>query len=68
MSHDNFITVRQYHDAILADLICTALNDAGIDVMSSGEASVLPTDTHTIKVREEDVDAALEIIEAHENI
>ena len=63
MSHDNFITVRQYRDAILADLITTALNDANIDVLVSGDASVLPTDTHTIKVREEDTAAALEIIE-----
>jgi hypothetical protein len=68
MSHDQFITVRQFRDPILADLIITALNDAGINVLASGDANVLPTDVHTIKVREEDVDSALEIIERHENL
>lgn len=68
MSQDNFVTVRQYHDPILANMVIAALHAADIETLSSTGTGVLPTDSYPIKVLESQVDAALEVIENQENL
>lgn len=67
MNTENFVTVRTYHDHIIGELMINALETAGIRVFKFEEAhSMLPTENVEIKVHEEDVDFALEIIEERE--
>ncbi|MBK7809578.1 MAG: hypothetical protein KA270_12775 [Saprospiraceae bacterium] len=69
MNTDNFVTIRTYHDHIVGELMISVLHNAGIRVFRFEEMhSMLPTENVEIKVHESDVDAALEIIEAQENI
>jgi phosphomannomutase len=68
MNNDNFVTIRRYHDSILANLVAAALHDAGIETLQLSNGSVLPTDEHEITVRSEDAEAAIEIIEQQENL
>ncbi len=69
MNTENFVTVRTYHDRIVGELMIAALENAGIRVFKFEESnSVLPPDNIEIKVHEEDVDFALEIIEEKEGL
>ncbi|MBL0102246.1 MAG: hypothetical protein IPP49_21225 [Saprospiraceae bacterium] len=62
-------TIRTYHDHILGELMISALHSAGIQVFKFEEShSMLPTENIEIKVPVTEVDAALEIIEAQENL
>lgn len=67
MNNNEWITIRRYHDIILANLVCAALHEEGIETLPLSTGSVLPTDEHEITVRSSDVDAALELIEQQEN-
>ncbi|MBK9736246.1 MAG: DUF2007 domain-containing protein [Saprospiraceae bacterium] len=67
MSQGNFVTIRSYHDHIIAEIIIAALHAAGIETFRLDEShTMLPTENVEIKVLESDVDAALEIIEKEE--
>jgi hypothetical protein len=67
MKSENFITVRTYQDAVVADLIVAALHNADIQVFRLDETHTrLPGDNVEIRVLEKDVDKALQIIEAQE--
>ena len=67
MKSENFITVRTYQDAVVADLIVAALHNAGIQVFRLDETNTrLPGDNVEIRVLEKDVNKALQIIEAQE--
>jgi len=67
MLTDTFVTIRNYHDHILGEIIIAALHDAGIQTFKFEEShSMLPTENIEIKVHERDVEAALEIIEKKE--
>jgi hypothetical protein len=67
MADNNYITVRKYHDHIVADIIIAALHNAGIDTFSLRDShSVLPSENVEIKVLASDVEYALEIIEREE--
>ncbi|MBC7884356.1 MAG: DUF2007 domain-containing protein [Saprospiraceae bacterium] len=69
MSLDNYVTIRTYHDHILADIIMAALHDAGIHIFRMDDSlTVLPHEMVEIKVHESDVEAALEIIEYQEGL
>lgn len=71
MSEMRFITVRNYHDPILAEIVVNALHAAGITTFplyenNSGLTSI--TQHYEVKVPERDVESALEIIEEQENL
>lgn len=68
MNTENFVTIRTYHDHIIAEIMIAALNNAGIKVFGNEDSSIiLPTDNIIeIKVHESDTESALEIIEAQE--
>ena len=67
MSDVNFVTIRSYKDPIIADIMVATLHNAGIDTMVSNESqTMLPLENVEIKVKETDVDQALEIIEEQE--
>jgi hypothetical protein len=71
MSDTKFITVRNYHDPILADIVVNALHAAGIITFPVPENnSGLPTDIQhfEIKVPASEVEEALEIIEEQESL
>lgn len=70
MNTDNYITIRTYHDNVIGEIILSALNNAGIKSFRFDETnSMIPTqNSFEIKVHEKDVEAALEIIEAQEDI
>ncbi len=67
MKSENFITVRTYQDAVVADLIVAALHNADIQVFRLDETNTrLPGDNVEIRVLEKDVNKALQIIKAQE--
>ncbi len=67
MRTENYITIRTYHDHILGELMVAALHEARIQTFQfEGKRSILPNDSFEIKVHEDDVDDALEIIESKE--
>ena len=67
MRTENYITSRTYHDHILGELMIAALRDAGIKTFQfEGSRNILPNDIFEIKVHEDDVDIALEILESKE--
>ena len=67
MSDVNFVTIRSYKDPIIADIMVATLHNAGIDTMVTNESqTMLPLENVEIKVKETDVDQALEIIEEQE--
>jgi nitrogen regulatory protein PII-like uncharacterized protein len=67
MSTDKYITIRTYHDHILGELMVSALHEAGIQTFQfEGHRSILPDDIFEIKVHEDDVEDALDIIENKE--
>jgi hypothetical protein len=70
MNTENFVTIRTYHDQIMGDLILAALDNAGINTFPIKDfQNPIPTENHiAIQVHESDVEAALEIVEAHENM
>lgn len=68
MSHDNFVTIRQYRDPILANMVIAALHAAEIETLSVDGTGVLPSDSYAVKVLESQVEAALEVIESQENL
>jgi len=69
MNEYQFVTVRRYHDPIVAELMMAALHNAGIRTFKLDETSgSLPTGNVEIKVLESDVDYALEVIEYQENL
>jgi hypothetical protein len=70
MNTENFVTIRTYHDQIMGDLILAALDNAGINTFPIKDLqNPIPTENHiAIQVHESDVEAALEIVEAHENM
>lgn len=70
MNTENFVTIRTYHDQIMGDLILAALDNAGINTFPIKDLqNPMPTENHiAIQVHESDVEAALEIVEAHENM
>ncbi len=69
MNTDNFVTIRTYHDHIMGELMIAALHNAGLRVFRFDEGhSMLPTENLEIKVHSSDVEAALDIIEAHEGL
>lgn len=71
MPDSAFVTVRNYHDPILAEIIINALHAAGIKTFPLSENnSGLAVDIqhYEVKVAHKDVDAALEIIEEQENL
>ncbi|MBK6362322.1 MAG: DUF2007 domain-containing protein [Saprospiraceae bacterium] len=69
MSESRYITIRNYHDPVLADIIINALHAAGIITFPVRENSMnFPNLINiAIKVQEKDVEEALEIIELQEN-
>ena len=69
MNTENFVTIRTYHDQIMGELVLAALENAGINTFPIKDLqNPIPTENHiAIQVHESDVDAALEIVEAHEN-
>jgi len=67
MNDVNFVTIRSYKDPIIADIMVATLHNAGIDTMVTNESqTMLPLENIEIKVKETDVDQALEIIEEQE--
>jgi hypothetical protein len=70
MNTENFVTIRTYHDQIMGELVLAALENAGINTFPIKDLqNPIPTENHiAIQVHESDVDAALEIVEAHENV
>jgi hypothetical protein len=67
MRTENYVTIRTYHDHILGELMVSALRDAGIQTFQfEGHRNILPNDIFELKVHEDDVDDALEIIENKE--
>ncbi len=70
MNTENFVTIRTYHDQIMGDLILAALDNAGINTFPIKDLqNPIPIENHiAIQVHESDVEAALEIVEAHENM
>lgn len=65
---DNFVTIRNYHDYITAQLIVKALHDAGITTFPINENSAIPvTETYHIMVPKHEVDNALDVIERNED-
>ena len=69
MSQENFVTIRNYSDHILAEIIIAALHNGGIETFAlTDNHSMLPTDRIEVKVREEDAVTAIEIIERHESL
>jgi len=68
-SNENFVTIRSYHDHILADIVMAALHNAGIETFTLDEnRGILPFENVDIKVHQNDVAAALEIIENQESL
>lgn len=65
-----WVTIRTYTDRIYADLISTELNTHGVETFLGNTSNVLiiPGDRIELKVKESDVDYALEIIEEKEGI
>ena len=53
MSQDNFVTIRQYRDPILANMVIAALHAAEIETLSIEGTGVLPTDSYAVKVLED---------------
>lgn len=71
MSDSTFITVRNYHDPILAGIVINALHAAGIQtfpVPENHSGLAIDIQHYEVKVPEKDVDTALEIIEEQENL
>ncbi|MFZ1704074.1 MAG: DUF2007 domain-containing protein [Saprospiraceae bacterium] len=71
MSDATYVTIRNYHDPILAEIVINALHTAGIITFPLNENnSGLPSNMQPIeiKVKTIDVDLALEIIEDQENL
>jgi len=69
MDEYTFVTIRRYHDPIVAELMMTALHNAGIRTFRLDETSgSLPTGNVEIKVLESDVEYALEVIAHQENL
>jgi hypothetical protein len=69
MSESLYITIRNYHDPVLADIVVNALHSAGIITFCVKENSMnFPNLINiAIKVLEKDVEEALEIIALQEN-
>ncbi len=69
MNTENFVTVREYKDHIMGDLMMAALKEAGIQAFSITEVNTaLPIENEfIIKVHESDLEAALEVIETAES-
>ncbi|MFZ1749326.1 MAG: hypothetical protein WAU01_04010 [Saprospiraceae bacterium] len=69
METQDFITIRNYHDHIIGEIMLAALHNAGIKTFRFEESrSMLPTENIEIKVHQSDVEVALEIIEAQEQL
>lgn len=67
MNDENFVTIRSYHDHIIADIMLASLHSAGIETFVTDESqTMLPIENVEIKVKPADVDQALEIIEEQE--
>jgi hypothetical protein len=65
-----WVTVRTYTDRIFADLIANELKTHGVETYLANTSNVLiiPGDRIELKVKESDVDFALEIIEEQEGL
>ncbi|HLO55697.1 MAG TPA: DUF2007 domain-containing protein [Saprospiraceae bacterium] len=67
MNDENFVTIRSYKDPIIADIMVATLHNAGIETFTTNESqTLLPLENVEIKVKQSDVDQALEIIEEQE--
>jgi Putative prokaryotic signal transducing protein len=67
MNDENLVTIRTYKDHIVADIMVATLHNAGIDTFVTNESqTMLPLENVEIKVKESDVEQALEIIEEQE--
>ncbi|MCZ2101649.1 MAG: DUF2007 domain-containing protein [Chitinophagales bacterium] len=69
MITENFVTIREYKDHIMGEILMAALKEAGIQAFSITEMNTtLPIENEfIIKVHEADVEAALSVIEEHES-
>lgn len=68
MEADNYVTIRQYRDHILGEIVINALHSAGIQTFRlESSHSMFPSENLDIKVHKSQVEAAIEIIEATEN-
>jgi hypothetical protein len=65
-----WITVRTYSDPIMAELMASELQNCGIEIYLANNSNVLiiPGDRLELKVKESDVDYAIEIIEEKEGL
>jgi hypothetical protein len=69
MSNENFVTIRNYTDHIVAEIMISALHQAGIETFALSDShSMFPSEKVEIKVKESDVDTALEVIELQESL
>ena len=67
MNDENFVTIRSYKDPSIADIMVATLHNAGIETFTTNESqTLLPLENVEIKVKQSDVDQALEIIEEQE--
>lgn len=68
MNTENFITLREYNDNIVGELMMVALREAGIQAFKIDEMNTtLPIENEfIIKVHESDFDAALKVVEERE--
>lgn len=68
MSQENYITIRNYSDHIVADIARAALHTEGIETFAFVEShSMLPAENVEIKVKESEVQTALDILSIHES-
>lgn len=65
-----WITVRTYTDPIMAELMVSELHNCGVETHLSNNSNVLivPGERLELKVKESDVDYAIEIIEEKEGL
>lgn len=69
MNTENFITLREYNDHIIGELMMVALREAGIQAFKIDEMNTtLPIENEfIIKVHESDFEAALKVVEGQES-
>jgi len=65
-----WITVRTYADPIMAELMVNEMHNCGIETLVEHNSNVLivPGERIELKVKESDVDFALDIIEEKEGL
>ena len=67
MEQENFITIRNYSDHIVADIAIAALHAEGIETFVLREnRNIIPTDNVEIRVKESHIDRAKAILLAQE--